>query len=285
MSRTALEIVPHQPSACDLMDRRHLSLVREAEPRFDALIPREAEAVLLVECEGSDALEVRERLHRLIDQIWHQNRRAFGARQAFEPSETELFWQLSDRFQPAFFRLKGPSRPVPVADDMSVPPQVLPEFLVRLQNVLKKHEITASVFAHAAMGQVHIRPFLDLAGADDVRKIRELTCDLYQEVFAVQGFVGGENACGLSRTSFLARQYGELYDVLREIKQVFDPANILNPGKIIAADPDLLVRNLRPAIAVGPLRPPRPWATTASRPCGTWSSCNWIGTRRWWRTP
>ena len=122
------EIVPHQPSACDLMDRRHLSLVREAEPRFDVLIPREAEAVLLVECEGDDALEVRERLHRLVDQIWHQNRRAFGARQAFEPAETELFWQLSDRFQPAFCRLKGPSRPVPVADDMSVPPQACRSF-------------------------------------------------------------------------------------------------------------------------------------------------------------
>ena len=254
-ARTVLEIVPHEPSACDLMDRRHLSLVREAEPRFDVLIPREAEAVLLVECEGSDALEVRDRLHRLVDQVWHQNRRAFAARQAFEPSETDLFWQLSDRFQPAFYRLKGPSRPVPVADDMSVPPQVLPEFLVRMQNVLKKHEITASVFAHAAMGQVHIRPFLDLSSADDVRKMRELATDMYQEVFAVQGFLGGENACGLSRTSYLGQQYGELYDVLRQIKQVFDPANVLNPGKIIGADPDLLIRNLRPAIAASPLPP------------------------------
>jgi FAD/FMN-containing dehydrogenase/Fe-S oxidoreductase len=254
-SRTVLEVVEHQPSACDLMDRRHVSLVREAEPRFETLIPREAEAVLLVEYEASDPLEVRDRLHRLVDQIWHQSHRAFGARQAFEPSETELFWQLADRCQPAYYRLKGPTRPIPVAEDMSVPPEVLPEFFVRLQNVFKKHEITASVFAHAATGQVHIRPFLDLISDDDVRKMRELTNDLYQQVFEVHGGIGGENACGLSRTPFLRQQYGDLYDVFRQIKQVFDPTNILNPGKIVGTDPDLLVRNLRPAITPPPASP------------------------------
>jgi FAD/FMN-containing dehydrogenase/Fe-S oxidoreductase len=264
-SRTALEVAELEPSACDLMDRRHVSLVCEAESRFDFLIPREAEAVLLVEYEGHDPLEVRDRLHRLVDKVWHQNRRAFGARQAFEPSETELFWQLSNRFQPAFYQLKGPTRPVPVVEDMSVPPDALPEFLVRLQNVLKRHEITASVFSHAAQGQVHIRPFLDLASPADVDKMRALAADLYQEVFEVQGCIGGENACGLSRTAFLHRQYGELYDVFRQVKQIWDPGGLLNPGKIVGEDPDQLIRHLRRAIttAARPASPPAPEETPA----------------------
>ena len=79
------------------MDRRHLSLAREAEPRFDPLIPPETEAVLLVEQDGDDPLEVRDRLHRLGQELWQQKRLAFGARQAFEDDETELFWHLVDK--------------------------------------------------------------------------------------------------------------------------------------------------------------------------------------------
>ncbi len=62
-ARTVLDVLAAKPTACELMDRRHLSLAREAEPRFDQLIPAETEAVLLVEQDGDDPLEVRGRLH------------------------------------------------------------------------------------------------------------------------------------------------------------------------------------------------------------------------------
>jgi FAD/FMN-containing dehydrogenase/Fe-S oxidoreductase len=252
-ARTALDLLVHQPSACDLMDRRHLTLVRESDPHLEQLIPRDAEAALLVEQEGDDSRELRGRLDQLADEMRQPNRRAFGVRQTIDPRETELFWQLANRFQPAFYRLKGPQRPVPVCEDMSVPPESLPEFLVRLQNVLKRHEITASTFAHAGHGQVRIRPFLDMGNPDDLRKLPSLATDLYREVFDAHGSVGGENACGLSRTPFLPEQYGQLYDVLRQVKRVFDPVGILNPGKIIVAeDPEQMVRNLRPPIDGSP---------------------------------
>ena len=119
--------------------------------------------------------------------MWQQKRLAFGARQAFEDDEIELFWRLVDKVQPALYRVKGPSRPVPVVEDMAVPPEVLPDFLVRMQNVLKRHQVTASLFCHAGQGQLHIQPFLDLADPDDVQRMRRLAEELYQEVFAVGG--------------------------------------------------------------------------------------------------
>ena len=143
-ARSVIDILPSAPTACDLMDRRHLSLAREAEPRFDQLIPAETEAVLLVEQDGDDPAEVRSRLEALVGDIWQQKRLAFGARQAFEPGELELFWHLVDKVQPMLYRVKGPSRPVPVVEDMVVAPEVLPDFLVRMQNVLKRHQVTAS---------------------------------------------------------------------------------------------------------------------------------------------
>ncbi|NUQ63951.1 MAG: anaerobic glycerol-3-phosphate dehydrogenase subunit C [Pirellulales bacterium] len=251
-SRAVMEILPHQPTACDLMDRRHLSLAREAEVRFDLLVPSTAEAVLLVEQEGSGPMEVRQRLHRLVDQVCERQRLAFGSRQAFDPAETDLFWQLAHKGQPALYRLKGGAKPVAVVEDVIVPPEVLPEFLVRVQNVLKRHQLTASIFCHAGHGELHVQPFLDLADPDNIPKMRRLADDLYQDLFAIGGSLGGEHACGLSRTSFLPQQYGELYQVFHEVKRIFDPAGLLNPGKIVGDDPDLMVRHLRPIVSAQP---------------------------------
>ena len=151
------------------MDRRHLSLAREAEPRFDLLIPAETEAVLLVEQEGDDPLEVRGRLHRLVGEMWQQKRLAFGARQAFEDGRDRAVLAAGRQGAAGAVSDEGPSRPVPIVEDMAVPPEVLPEFLVRMQNVLKRHQVTASLFCHAGQGQLHVQPFLDLANPDDVR--------------------------------------------------------------------------------------------------------------------
>lgn len=249
-ARAVPDILAHAPAACDLMDRRHFSLAREAERRFEQLIPVETEALLLVEQDGDDPHEVRERLHRLVGDLWQRKRLAFGARQAFEDDETKLYWHLMDKVQSALYRMAGPSRPLPIVEDMAVAPEMLPDFLVRVQNVLKRNQTTASLYCHAGQGQLHVQPFLDLANPDDVRRMRRLAEELYEEVLVVKGSIGGEHACGLSRTPFVRRQAGPLWDVLLEVKKIFDPENILNPGKIVGDDPDMMTRYLRPSIRV-----------------------------------
>jgi FAD/FMN-containing dehydrogenase/Fe-S oxidoreductase len=248
--RAVAEILPEQPTACDLMDRRHLTLARESEVRFDVLLPRGTEALLLVEQEGTEPFEVRERLHRLVDHVWHAQGLAFGARQAFDDAERELFWHLARHVQPALYRRSGAARPVPVLEDVAVPPESLPEFLIRMQNVLKRHQVTASVFCHAGHGLLHVQPFLSLVDAEQLRKMRRLAEDLYQEVFECGGAVSGEHGSALNSMPFLRRQYGELYDVFRQVKQIFDPWSILNPGKIVGENPDLSARTVRPALAL-----------------------------------
>ena len=252
-ARSVPLILPWRPAACDLMDRRHLSLVRESEVRFDLLIPAEAEAAMLVEFEGDEPQEIRDQMRGLIDGVQQQARLAFGSRQAFDQEEIDLFLNLPNRAMPLLYRLKGPRRPVPVVEDVSVPPEVLPDFLVRTQNVLKRRQVTASLLCHAGHGQLHIQPFLNLDDPNDVQRMRLMAEELYEEVFRAGGTIGGERAYGLSRTQFLERQAGPLYEVLRQVKRIFDPENVLNPGKIIGSDPDLMTRNLRP-----PLRQPQP---------------------------
>jgi anaerobic glycerol-3-phosphate dehydrogenase C subunit len=247
-ARAVLEILPFRPSACDLMDRRHLSLARDNEPRFDLLIPADAEALLLIEQQGDDLAEVRDGVRKMVDHVRRKKRLAFESRQAFDIHEIDLFWQLAQKVVPTLHRIRGSTRAVPFVEDIAVPPEKLPTFLVDMQNVFKRNLVTAAVFGHAGHGQLHVRPFLDLGTTQGVQTMQRLASQLYDLVFSVGGTISGEHADGLSRTPFVRRQYGELYEVFHQIKRIFDPQNLLNPGKVVGDDPDLLTRNLRPSI-------------------------------------
>jgi FAD/FMN-containing dehydrogenase/Fe-S oxidoreductase len=232
-------------SACDLMDRRILSLARDLDSRYAQVIPREAEAMLLVEQVADDASQVLETLQQVALRWQRRRRLAFGFHLALSPDEYDLFRRLARRVSPTLYRVQGDERPVPFVEDVAVPPETLPEFLVRLQNVLKNWQVTASFFAHAGHGQIHVRPFMNLASPVDIQKMPELATQLYEEVLAVGGTISGEHGCGLSRTWYVRRQTGPLYDVLREVKRIFDPENLFNPGKVVADVPQPLTKNLR----------------------------------------
>jgi FAD/FMN-containing dehydrogenase/Fe-S oxidoreductase len=233
-------------AACDLMDRRILRLARDVDPRYAAAIPRDAEAMLIVEQQSSEQREVIESLQQVALRWQRKRRLAFSFHLALAPEEYDLFRRLARRVSPTLYRVPGPERPVPFVEDVAVPPAALSEFLLKMQKVLQTHQVTASFFAHAGHGQLHIRPFLNLADPKHQQKMQALASDLYEEVLAVGGTISGEHGCGLSRTWFVKRQFGPLYDVFREVKRIFDPANLLNPGKVVADVPQPLTKNLRP---------------------------------------
>lgn len=248
-ARTVSELLPYAPAACDLLDRRFLSLAREIEPRFNELIPKQTEAVLLVEQHGDTQADLREKMRELVAAAGKDNA-AFAVRLAFDPADLELYRQLVQKALPALGRLEGAARPLSVIEDIAVGPTELPDFLLTGQNILKRHEVTAALFAHAGQGQLHLQPFFDLGSSDDVEKMRRLADELYAEVFRVGGTISGEHGCGLSRSPFVGRQQGEIYDVFCQVKQIFDPENLLNPGKIVASGPERFAENLRPVVQI-----------------------------------
>ena len=252
--RTVHSVSRQQPSACDLLDRRLLTLAREADPRFAKIISPAAEAALLVEHIGLSDRQVRERIRQVIKAVHDVNLRAIVAQEAYSPDEegVEFLWSLPGKVVPLLTRLKGESRPVPFVEDVAVPPESLHEFLIAAQRVFQKHQVTATLYAHAAAGQVHWRPFLPMPGPNDGQRLEAIARDLYQETFAVGGTISGEHGDGLSRTAFLRSQYGELYGVFREVKDLFDPHNLMNPGKIVSDDPHITQRNIRPACQPAP---------------------------------
>jgi FAD/FMN-containing dehydrogenase/Fe-S oxidoreductase len=235
-ANAAAELSTQQVRACDLMDRRHLSLARETDPRYEFLIPSEAEAVLLVECEGDSPEAVRHAL-RALDRLLTDDRKlASGSHLALDPYDQQLLWNLARRYVPTLYRLRGSSRPVPYVEDIAVHPTALPEFLPRALESLRRLQITAAIFGHAAHGELHIRPFIDLTNPNEVAKLRDLAVELYGHVWEVAGTISGEHAEGYSRSPFMAGQHGALMPAFRELKRLFDPRGLLNPGKKVPAE-------------------------------------------------
>jgi FAD/FMN-containing dehydrogenase/Fe-S oxidoreductase len=233
-------------AACDLIDRRILSLARDLDERYARAIPRQAEAMLMIEQQADEEREVIEGLQQAVIRWQRRRHLAFAFHMALSPDEFDAFRRLARRVSPTLYRVQGQQRPTPFVEDIAVPPETLPDFLVRLQNVLKAHDVTASFFAHAGHGQLHVRPFLNLADPADRTKMQQLADELYDEVLKVGGTISGEHGSGLSRTWYLRKQFGPLYDVFREIKRLFDPRGLLNRGKVVAESPEPLTNNLRP---------------------------------------
>jgi FAD/FMN-containing dehydrogenase/Fe-S oxidoreductase len=244
-AHAVLDIAKLEPTACDLMDRRHLSLARETDVRYEMLIPGEAEAVLLVEQHATTRDELRDKLDEIVELAQFETGLAAASHMAEDELDFQLYWGLSQRFVPTLYRTQGSARPTPCVEDIAVPPAALPIFLRHLQDTFKRQQVTASVFGHAIQGQLHIRPFLDLNKADDIRTMESLAAELYEKVWLLKGTISGEHGDGLSRTPFLARQYGPLVNVFRELKQMFDPVALLNPGKIVPLAPTRMTQNLR----------------------------------------
>jgi FAD/FMN-containing dehydrogenase len=223
------------PDACDLLDKRHLTLARTAKPAFDQLIPPVADAALLVEFSDADEKTAAVRFDEAARRMLGPRPLCIDVRRAEDAAEKAVLWELSRSAVATLHGVRGTVRPVPFVEDVVVPPEAVPDFLRRLQAVLKQCDATAMLFAHAAHGQLHVRPYADPRDPTERARLERLADAIYGEVVAVGGTIGGEQGLGLSRAAFFATHFPELAEVFAAVKQVFDPLGILNPDIVANA--------------------------------------------------
>ena len=261
--QAALRISSLGPSACDLFDKRHLALARGSRVDFDLLIPPVADAGLLIEFSDTDITAANARLDDAIRRLQGVKRLCLDIRRAEDAGDAAMFWDLSRHLVSTLHGVRGVSRPVPFIEDIVVPPEALPDFLGRLQGALKRCAATAMIFGHAGHGQLHVRPYADPANPADRAALVRLAEAVYDEVVAVGGTIGGEQGLGLSRTGFFDRYYPELAEVFARIKRVFDPAGLLNPGKIVRAPGEVGFPFRAPVLSPGDSQVPAPLSAAA----------------------
>ena len=247
MARAVPHLLQLTPAACELMDRTLLTLARKAYPQYHDVLPDTA-ASLLVEFDGPDpdALEHRlQQAQKFARQLPH-DARPDAATSITSPQLQQRVWAARKAATPLLYRDKGPAQPIPIIEDIAVNPDQLAQYLARLHDITTRLNVPVAYYAHAGHGELHTRPFLNLHLPEHRRKLQQLADEVFNLVWSLGGTISGEHGEGLVRASFVPKQYGpEITELFRQLKHIFDPHNLLNPGKIINDDPDVLTKNLR----------------------------------------
>ncbi len=164
---------------------------------------------------------------------------------AFDEDEIEELWELRRQVLWLVQHPKPGLRALTVVNDVAVPPGRLTGFITEVQKVFADHGITVLVYGHAGNGNLHLRPLFDMSLPDLRERIRRLVDDVYEAVFHHGGTITAEHGMGRLRAPYLRREWGDtLYNYMREVKAIFDPQEILNPGVMFSEEP--ITNHMRP---------------------------------------
>ncbi len=123
-------------------------------------------------------------------------------------------------------------RTAPFIDDVVVPPEKLPEFMPAIRKILEKAGLSYNIHGHAGNGNFHIVPLIDMDARLSEKMILEVSEEVYSLVLKLGGSITAEHNDGIIRTPYLLDQFGpEMIGIFTQVKKIFDPQNIFNPGK------------------------------------------------------
>src|SRR5260221_13185217 len=232
---SAQHIVKLKPTAVELVDRTMIELAR-ANPAFRPVIERaligKPEAILLVEFAGEEREAQLGDLARLVELMGDLGMPG-SVVEIPEPRPQAELWEVRKAGLNIMMSMKGDGKPVSFIEDCAVPLEHLANYTQRLTDVFTKHGTRGTWYAHASVGTLHVRPILDMRreGAAKMRAIAEEASAIVREY---KGAFSGEHGDGLGRREWVAWQFGpRLTRAFEEIKALFDPAGLMNPGKIV----------------------------------------------------
>ncbi|NLY01451.1 MAG: FAD-binding protein [Rhodopirellula sp.] len=243
--RAVVDINAHHPSAVELLDDVVLreAVVNASTRHLAAFIEGEPDAVLMVEVFGEEPADAAAKIQRIADDL-----RSKGIGYAW-PVRTDSrgqaeVWEVRKVGLGLISNAKGPTKGQAFVEDACVPVEVLPEYVGRLKALCEEFGCRSSVYAHASVGVLHFRPMLDLHKEEDREKMVRIADQAFEMVQGYGGSFAGEHGDGLVRGQFVPRCFGpQLYEAFRELKALFDPGNLMNPGKIV--DTPSLTSHLR----------------------------------------
>lgn len=232
------------PTACELMDKTILDCtkdnIEQQKNRF--FVEGDPEAILIIEFRGDTILESKAQVTQLIEKF-HEARLGYAFPEIIG-LQAERVWNLRKAGLGLLANIKGDKKAVACIEDTAVAIEDLPEYIEAFTALMKTYNQKAVYYAHAGAGELHLRPILDLKSAEDVKLFREISEASAKLVKSYRGSLSGEHGDGRLRAEFIPLVLGQKnYELLKRIKETWDPNNIFNPGKIVKAKP--MDQNLR----------------------------------------
>jgi FAD/FMN-containing dehydrogenase/Fe-S oxidoreductase len=245
LSATPL-ILRHGPSAVEVMDKAILDNTRQnaaLDQIRKSFIEGDPGATLCVEFYADQKEDLPARLQALEENL-RANNLGYRYRIETDPSAQSRIWSLREAALGLSMAMKEDAKSIPFVEDTAVAPERLSEYIGRFLKILRAHETTAGIYAHASVGCLHVRPVINMKTESGVRKFEAIANEVAELVLEFGGALSGEHGDGLVRSPFLKKMFGEtIYRAFCEIKRTFDPQGIFNPGKIVDAPP--ITSNLR----------------------------------------
>ena len=211
------------PSALEFMDRDAIRAVEDYKP---VGLPRDAEALLLIEVDGHP-LAVKEEIKE-VGKILEE----LGAKVQVAQSEEEAqkLWTARKNLGPALGNLRSGK----INEDIVFPRTYLPEALPKLREIAKKYNLLMVVFGHIGDGNLHVNLLYDKSNREEEERAERAVDEVFELALSYHGSITGEHGVGLTKKKFLKWQFGEAgYELLKGIKKLFDPKNLFNPGKVV----------------------------------------------------
>ena len=234
-------ILESKPSAIELIDQMMIDLTREvpAYARLLTWVQGRPAAVLIVEFYGETDAELLAKVEAL-----EARQLAPAAVRALTADEQARVWGVRKVGLGLLMSVRGEAKPLAFMEDVAVPVECLGDYVREVERIFAGEGVSSGYYAHASAGCLHIRPLVSLKQQSEIDRMKRIAEAVFAVVQRMGGAMSGEHGDGLSRSCWNERLYGpELYQAFRDIKKIFDPSNILNPGKVIASQD--LTENLR----------------------------------------
>lgn len=231
--RANLIALKHKPSAVEMMDNKILELtegnISQRNNRF--FLDGKPGAILIVEF----VREKPEEIDIVADELIKDLKSAgYGySYPIVKGKDISRVWELRKAGLGVLANMKGDHKPVTVMEDTAINVELLPEYIDDIEKMLSKYGKEAVFHAHIGTGELHIRPILDLKNLADTELFRTIGLETALLVKKYNGSLSGEHGDGRLRGEFIPLMLGEHnYNLLKQVKECWDPESILNPGKI-----------------------------------------------------
>ncbi len=225
----------NKPEASELVDKYILDFT-VGHPTYQYnrfFIEGDPQALLIVEFRGESQEEIEAKAKQLIAELKAENL-GYAYPWITGVEQTNLVWDVRKAGLGLIRNLPGDSQPVNLIEDCAVSPEDLPAYVSDIQELLKTENVHASYYAHAGAGELHIEPFINLKTAEGKRQFRSILEKTTDLVLKYNGSLSGEHGDGRLRGEFIGKVLGEkVYQLLLQVKHIFDPHHIFNARKIV----------------------------------------------------
>ena len=236
---TVAPILEHKPSAVEIMDedvviraRKNLSIAPLTE-----WIEGNPKGILVVEFFGQSEEEVQLKAEGLVADL-KEKKRGYAWPILSVPAMQGKVWAVRKNGLGLMLGIKGDRKPIPFIEDSSIPIEHLPEYIDLVLKFCKERDVPVAMYAHASVGLIHVRPVLNLKKQKDIDNMKAIGRYSFDLVRKYGGSISGEHGDGRIRSHFLEEYFGpKVYDAFKKVKNLFDPAGIMNPGVIVDAGP------------------------------------------------